>query len=317
MALDNPHHTRTPAGHGKERSLDVTDPAGRFKRSDEYIAIGPSRVRYKGYDAETGLEVTWHEFLLPRRASSDELQSICTTADRFKSLHHEGLGHLHSYWISPDSMRVTFVTESVCTKSVMDNFLNDESVIRPKVVVKWFRPVLEVLRYLHSLSPPIVHQSIHLSSIFVRGATGAVKVAIPLPFPIDLCSGRSPFKLTATTPPEYLSGEESPASDIWSFGLAVLTVLTKQLPYDECTTPLELAQKLWSCEKPASFSLLTDDLASDLIGACLRRAEDRWTAEQLLNHSYFTRGESKAEPKAAGPGMVVLFTAAGGDATPP
>jgi WNK lysine deficient protein kinase len=187
--------------------------------------------------------------------------------------------------------------------------LRDDAAIRRKVVVKWFRPVLEVLRYLHSLSPPIVHHKIDLSSIFVRNASGAIKVGMPLLVPFEISMGRSIFKLTATTPPEHLFGMRCPASDIWSFGLAVLILLTKQAPYSECTTPFELIQRLSVYQKPNSFSLLTDPVAIDLIDACLQPPEKRWTADSLLNHPFFTREDNKWEEKAvAGPNMVVLFT---------
>jgi WNK lysine deficient protein kinase len=312
MTTRDSYHARSSPIHAKDRPADVTDPDDRYKRSDEYIAIGPSLVRYKGYDKNTGLEVTWHEVLLPNRVSPEGLQSICAGADRFKALRHESLGVLHSYWVSPDQSRVTFITESICAKNVLDDFLRDDSAIRPKVVVKWFRPVLEVLRYLHSLSPPITHHKIDLSSIFVRSASGAVKVGMPLLVPFEFSMGRSIFKLTATTPPEHLLGMWSTASDIWSFGLAMLIVLTKQVPYDECTTPFQLVQKLSAYEKPNSFSLLTDRVAIDLIGACLQPPEKRWTADNLLNHPFFTRaGGDGEEKKSAGPGMVVLFTQSG------
>jgi hypothetical protein len=88
----------------------------------------------------------------------------------------------------------------MCTKSVLDGFLRDVTAIHPKVVVKWFRPVLEVLRHLHSLSPPIIHHKIGFSSIVVRGASGAVKVAMLLLIPFDLSIGKSIGDDTARVP---------------------------------------------------------------------------------------------------------------------
>jgi serine/threonine protein kinase len=184
---------------------------------------------------------------------------------------------------------VTFVTDSMCTKSVLDDFLRDVTAIRPKAVVKWFRPVL---RYLHSLSPPIIHRKIDLSSISVRGASGSTSRRNAAAHPVQPLddTARVLVRREAARVRHLVLRARRPDRD------------HEATAAGECATPLALVQKLSASERPAHRPV-----AVDLIGGCLQPPERRPTAEHLLSHPYFTRVDSVAQEASARPGIVVLF----------
>jgi hypothetical protein len=289
----------------KNRNIDpaLADESGRFVRQDDFVTVTENGVRYLACDHETGLEVSWHELILDPWPSSDEWLPLEARLERLKSLKHDSLFSIHHYWINRELRRIVFITDAIPNKSVLEDFVRENAVVRPKVVIRWFRPMLEVLRFLHRASPPIVHGRIHPFSIFVRGK------AIKIDPPHFLKAVSAGFAITPFTPPELLIGEETVASDIWRFGMALLCVVARQTPYAECKRPVDLITKLQSWEPPDCLAAVEDPIASDLIAACLTAPAARPTAEELAGHAYFTRdlrAENGEVPK--GGGLVVLFT---------
>jgi serine/threonine protein kinase len=148
-----------------------------------------------------------------------------------------------------------------------------------------------------------------------------VKVALPLLIPANCSLGDARFTISATLPPESLFGEPTPASDIWSFGLALLEVITRQAPYAECRRPMELIQKLSAYKPPASLALVTDPLAVDLVMSCLQKPKLRPSARDLAAHPYFSKNlaaDEDVRPPTASPthGMIVIFSGNSQSSTP-
>jgi WNK lysine deficient protein kinase len=278
-----------------------SDPSGRYIRQDDYVTVSDGIVRYLACDRSEGLEVSWHELILPRWPSPDEWPLIQSECERLKQIRCDPLYAVHHYWTVPESLRLIFITDAIPAKSAVEDFLRETTAFRPKVVARWFRPILEVLRHLHGLSPPMVHGRIQPFSVFVRGPT--VKVEPPrfprLPV--------STFSITPFTPPECLAGQDCPVSDIWRFGMALLAVVTRRTPYEECKSPIELFTKLSNWEIPDSFRFVEDEVAAKLIRLCLQKVEQRPDAGALFGHEFFTRDYSLDLEKAPESGIVVIF----------
>jgi serine/threonine protein kinase len=255
-----------------------SDPTGRFTRSDEVLFLCDHLIRYKGYDRSLAIEVLWNELLIPANYSPSDVDELLSRAERLKSLKFPSLGAFTHTW-SPDQNRILYVTESISLNSVLANITGGE--VKHRLVCRWFKPVLESLAYLHSQIPPVVHHDVWLSSIWARPATRTVKLAAPALIGPDL------RKLTPLTPPDYLTANVGPWSDIWRLGLAMLTILTGKAPYCECATPADLIQKLLAHQPPDAIALVKDDMAADVIRACFHTPRTRETAIGLLEHPYF------------------------------
>jgi WNK lysine deficient protein kinase len=273
------------------------------------VLLDDGIVGFLGYDRHTGLEVTWYEVIFRPTTPKAEIDRIFSTASRFRDLKHPSLSALLHFWSVPNTPKLYFITESISTSSIFTNLNSDFSLTRPKAISRWFIPVLTVLDYLHSMRPPIVHRKVQLSSIFVKASNGSVKLDSPSIIPFPLSSGSSFTKIQSTMPPEFLWNECGTYSDIWSFGLAILYVFTRELPYSECKTPEMLVAKLRNYEPPDSLETVKETLAHDLIRSCLSRPLLRPTARELLSHPYFAQGgDEKVEEQNRQDGYVVLFS---------
>ena len=90
--------------------------------------------------------------------------------------------------------------------------------------------------------------------------------------------------------PERIDGKEySYPSDIWSFGLSLLTVALGRLPIDTEGGYWSILHSIRD-EKPPNVPNDDERFSSefrDFISCCCKsRPEDRWTAEQLLSHPF-------------------------------
>ncbi|MBE9040957.1 serine/threonine protein kinase [Oscillatoriales cyanobacterium LEGE 11467] len=97
------------------------------------------------------------------------------------------------------------------------------------------RQVLEILDYLHSLTPPVVHRDIKPENI-IRHADGRV-------FLVDFGAVQDVYRNTLTRggtfvgtlgymPPEQFFGQVGAASDLYSLGAMLLFLLTGESPAD-------------------------------------------------------------------------------------
>lgn len=272
----------------KEKPIGEIDPTQRFQRSDDILHFSDSSILYKAYDRQSGSEVTWHELMISSFTEKQK-SDLIDKANRLKTLRCPIINSFIHFWINSDSTKLCYITESVWTNSIYKNISENFGEIRSKVIARWFMPVLEAINYLHSQNPPIIHNKIILSSMFIKPSTGAVKIIPPVLFTSRSINSSNMFKLRPTTPPDFLFKKEGPYSDIWSFGLALLFVFTKIEPYAECKSPMELVKKLSIYEPPESIKLVTDKLASSLISSCLKPPQERPTASQLFKHPFFTQ----------------------------
>ncbi|MEM7594865.1 MAG: serine/threonine-protein kinase, partial [Cyanobacteria bacterium P01_A01_bin.83] len=95
--------------------------------------------------------------------------------------------------------------------------------------------VLEILKYLHQQTPPIIHRDIKPQNL-IRDDEGKL-------FLVDFGSVQEAYRQTLSgnstfvgtlgyMPPEQLRGQVSFASDLYSLGATILFLLTKQCPDD-------------------------------------------------------------------------------------
>ncbi len=84
--------------------------------------------------------------------------------------------------------------------------------------------------------------------------------------------------------PEVFDGDCSPACDVYSFGMLVLEMITKQTPYRECTNIAQIYKKIFSGQKPIIMNMIIDEDIKGFINECLKPVKDRPTVRDLLKH---------------------------------
>ncbi|MDB9313121.1 serine/threonine-protein kinase [Spirulina sp. CS-785/01] len=106
--------------------------------------------------------------------------------------------------------------------------LNEEQV---KFVAK---QLLEVLHYLHSLHPPVIHRDIKPQNIIVQHQDNKVYLvdfgAVQAVYRNTLSLGSTFVGTFGYMPPEQYRGQVVPASDLYSLGCTLLYLLTHKSP---------------------------------------------------------------------------------------
>ena len=86
--------------------------------------------------------------------------------------------------------------------------------------------------------------------------------------------------------PEMYEQRYGTGVDIYSFGLCVIEMCTLTTPYSECKNQIALFQKINNGEKPEAFYLIADKNIRDFISLCIKPANERPSAKELLGHSF-------------------------------
>uniref|UniRef100_A0A0E0EVI5 Protein kinase domain-containing protein n=1 Tax=Oryza meridionalis TaxID=40149 RepID=A0A0E0EVI5_9ORYZ len=147
--------------------------------------------------------------------------------------------------------------------------------------------VLRGIDYLHGKL--VVHGDVKGSNVLV-GADGRAKLAdfgcarVAMP-------GGSKQPVLGGTPafmaPEVARGEEQgPAADVWALGCTVVEMATGRAPWSDMDNVLAALHKIGYTDMPRWLS----PEAKDFLRRCLqRRAGDRPTAAQLLQHPFISK----------------------------
>lgn len=268
-----------------EKQNVVTDPSGRFEKIDETLSVHSNVICFKAYDTESGLEVSWYEIdcISISDEQKDTLEQRAQTVKRFK---FNSLLSVFDSWFNPQKTIFYLITESVNSKSVFDQMMGEGQPLRPRTIQKWAISVLQSLDFLHHQNPPVTHNRVELSSIFIKASSKFVKLMPPLLNPYLLKNETHELRVRYTTPPEALFNKVSPASDIWSFGIAVLYGITMERPYSECN-PYQFITKLRNYQLPACIEKVKDQQVKSFILACLTTPELRPSPAELLKHPFF------------------------------
>ncbi|NWR03329.1 PAK3 kinase, partial [Paradoxornis webbianus] len=155
------------------------------------------------------------------------------------------------------------------------------------------RECLQGLDFLHSNH--IIHRDVKSHNILVR-TDGSVKLA-DIGLFAQLLPEQSRQSSVARTSgcmaPEIKAGQlYGPKGDIWSFGITVIEMVERKLPYWNETSVLpELlidTERKLKLQQPKLFS----SFLHDFLSCCLQTDEvQRWSAKELLKHPFVTLAE--------------------------
>ena len=156
------------------------------------------------------------------RADVITLEMQAKAAELFKreamllcSISHARIAKIYDYFVEDD--RHYLVLEHIPGRTIR-NFIANHGPVNDTIVIRWGKQLAEVLQYLHSLTPPIIHRDLTPDNIIV-GEDGQLSV-------IDFGAANI-FLGTATgtiigkasyMPPEQFKGKASTVSDIYSLG---------------------------------------------------------------------------------------------------
>ncbi len=210
---------------------------GAVLRDNQYtvvnmLGVGGQGTAYLAEDALSQQTVVLKEFLLPvyvdvsarRRA----LETFEKEARLLKELSHPNVVKLVDYFI--EDHRAYLVLEHIDGKSLR-NLVNQDGRLSEAEVRKLAKQMCEILHYLHSQSPPVVHRDFTPDNLILR-KDGTLKL---IDFNVAQQSD-DPSALSSVVgkpnylPPEQFRGSPLPESDIYALGACLQFLLTGEDP---------------------------------------------------------------------------------------
>mmetsp|Transcript_53260 Transcript_53260/g.129376 ORF Transcript_53260/g.129376 Transcript_53260/m.129376 type:complete len:893 (-) Transcript_53260:1106-3784(-) len=269
-------------------------PGGRYLRFNEKLGSGASKDVYKAYDTQEGIEVAWNVVHLAG-VPKQERNRIVNEVRLLERLHHQNIISFHGSWVNRERQQVNFVTE-ILSSGTLKSFVNRVQVIRWKIAKRWAVQILKGLEYLHSQEPPVIHRDLKCENIFINGTSGDLRIG-------DLGLStvhRNGKVLSVLGTPEFMAPDmydETPYDekvDIYAFGMCLLEMFTKEIPYRECNNPAQIYKKVMRGAPPDCLKRLRSTHAKEFIELCLGyRDEDgkyvRPSATELLAHPFLEK----------------------------
>jgi len=282
-------------------------PGGRYVRFMEKLGSGASKDVYRAYDTTEGIEVAWNVVNLAGVPKA-ERNRIVNEVRLLERLHHHNIISFHGSWVNRERQEVNFVTE-ILSSGTLKSFIDKVQVIRWKIAKRWARQILAGLAYLHEQDPPVIHRDLKCDNIFINGTSGDLRIG-------DLGLStvhRNGKVLSVLGTPEFMAPDLYEETcydekvDIYAFGMALLEIFTKDIPYRECANPAQIYRKVMRGDPPDSLARVRSKEARDFITLCLGYKDEecgkyvRPSAAELLNHPFLGTGadddsEVKVDP---------------------
>jgi hypothetical protein len=173
----------------------------------------------------------------------------------------------------------------------LEEMLKQKKKLEPEKVVEIAKQVLNILVYLHELSPPVLHRDIKPSNLIV-GEKQEVYLIDFGSVQDHAKNKNATFTIVGTqgyAPPEQLMGKAVAASDLYSLGATLIRLLTGVEPGN---LPQRNCRLLWSDRASVSddFFLWLNQLIEPNLGKRFKTARDAATAlESLIKSGRLSR----------------------------
>jgi Protein kinase domain len=215
-------------------------------------------------------------------------------------------------WFGKETRTLNIITTHLDT---LEDFIGKVKTLRWRIIKKWAKQILRGLDHLHQQKPEIVHRNVTCSHVYIDGGSGTTNIGDLWLAAILVEDQDNPIGLSDTMmqqlaqgSPAYIAPESfdngmntkllTTKVDIYSFGMCVLEMITREEPYYECretstgtTISSEkiterIRRKVCSSVLPVSLSRIRHPLASAFIKECLKPSETRLSASELLLHEF-------------------------------
>ncbi|KAG7382371.1 Mitogen-activated protein kinase kinase 5 [Phytophthora pseudosyringae] len=206
---------------------------------------------------------------------------------------------LYDAFMNPNEGNVSIVVEYMDGGSLQD-IVDTGGCTSEVVLANISLRVLKGLAFLHSTHQ--LHRDIKPSNLLINHF-GDVKVS---DFGIVREMENSMAKattfvgtLTYMSPERIASEEYSYKSDVWSFGLSIMTCALGKFPYSSRGGYWELLHMIRNEPPPRLPEGEFSGLFCDFLDKCLKKDQtERWSVKQLLNHEFIQRycGDQAATP---------------------
>ncbi|CAF3791948.1 unnamed protein product [Rotaria sordida] len=232
-----------------------------------------------------------HRHPIPSSRSTSMLDRLNAEITIHHQVKHPNIVELLNCFC--DDKYVYLILE-LCSNGDLEHYLQEKKTLSEHETRNITKQVVDGLVYLHSHG--ILHRDIKLSNLLLT-ETYDVKIAdFGLAKKLPLTREQTNETMCGT--PNYISPEiasrnpHSFATDVWSLGILIVTLLTGRPPFDTDTvhgTLSKVTQEKY--ELPTTFS----EEAQDLVNSTLRKTpEHRPTIMEIRDHPFFSKDYSRS-----------------------
>ena len=209
--------------HQKYRILDTLGQGG----------VG---ITYLAQDLESGNNLALKVLSLRRMTDWKKIELFERESQILSQLNHPAIPRYLDYFkIETDNDNSFYIAQQLApgkslAELVENGYYFDESEVRYIAI-----QILDILIYLHSFSPPVIHRDIKPQNI-IRGDNGKVFLvdfgAVADTYHNTVTGGSTVVGTFGYMAPEQFRGKAFPSTDLYSLGTTLLHLLTGKSPAD-------------------------------------------------------------------------------------
>lgn len=258
---------------------------GGMYEIQKVLGSGSSATTYQARVRDTGQLVAVKALSLAAMRGWKQLDLFQREAQVLSGLSHPGIPRYLDHFEEDDAAGLTFyIVQEMVQGASLASMLQSGMRCDDREAQRIMRDMCDILSYLASLRPPVVHRDIKPDNILLRGGRWGGQVVL-VDFGgvagVGAAADASTFASTVVgtygyMAPEQFRGAAQPASDLYALGATLLFLLSGQPPF---AFPQERMRIDWHSSFKAPSPLWTQLLD----GLLEPVAEDRLTAEQAID----------------------------------
>jgi len=268
-------------------------PKERYYCYDKIIGKGAFKKVYQAYDVKKGIYVAWNSVNLvhlnvsEKKSIQKELSNLIKIRNK-----HDNILNIHSSWYEEDKGELILITDLYLAGS-LKTFINNCPKLNIGVLKNWCKQILSGLNFLHSNG--IIHRDIKCDNILINGINGNIVIG---DFGVSGNISDNEWASTMVGTPEFMApemfdGKYNYLSDIYSFGMMLLELITRKYPYNECNNVAQIWKNISNQKKPKLLEEVKNIKLKNLIIKCLSyEFNDRPEIIDLLNDDFFVIEEN-------------------------
>lgn len=228
--------------------------------------------------------------IIEKNLHQKELKRFLREIEILKSLDHPNVVRFYEAY---ENKQQYFIVQEICTGGDFAKaFELQECGFLEKDARDFMWQILISINYLHQKG--IAHRDIKPENFLLSNKVSNVLKLIDFGLSVTIGASTNEIFETVGSPfyiaPEVLERNYSPLCDIWSAGIILHYFMTQKFPFDSPTNE-ELFSKIKLCEWDTSLldkSKYSPEAKNLLKNMLVRESDGRWTAEECLNHSWFS-----------------------------